>query len=976
MNKIVILALLLVISGGMTNPAMVSTTFPNNSDPVEGRSLPAFMRLSPQWALEQLENLTLEEKIAQSFMVEVTPRKGEDHLKIIDSLVKVHHVGGVIMFQGNVQQTKDVITRLQSESKIPLMVGMDAEWGSDMRLSDGERFPFQLTMGAANQLESTRIISQAMGQEMRELGIHISFSPVVDINSNPQNPVINFRAFGENPLSVAKHSVEMVKGIQDFNVLASMKHFPGHGDTDMDSHLDLPTIHKSKQELSRMDWLPYRQGRLAGASSVMVGHLNVPSLDNSGTPASLSSIIIKDILKKELKFDGLIISDALNMKALTKRYGDVDIVVKAYQAGNDILLYPSKVKESIQAIKSAVEKGEISVEEVEEKALKILRAKYWSLMPEKDVKSPELNQEVVEFAKINIYEKALTVLKNENVIPVQDASGKNLILNIGADGTGFNQSASNYVIAETAQFKTANEALAAYQTKFKDYDHVFVNLIAPSVLPRNDYSYPAGWRTLLERLPKEAKVYLTFFGNPYAVKDRYMFENADAVVLTFQNSPIGQDRAAQLIFGGVEATALLPITLSVDYQEGFGVQTAPASRLKFTVPMELGINAAAFDRIDSIMKNAIELGAFPGGQVVVAKDGKVIYQKAFGHQTYDNTEEVTNKTLYDLASVTKIASSTASLMYLQGQKQFSLDSTLGSYISDLTKGTVYNNVKLKDAMTHQAGFTPWLPFYTKTLVNKRPDTNLYSSQPEGERTAVVANNLYLNKHYEDTMLRTILLKPLNARTYKYSDIGYYFVKRIVEKTTHQTMNDFVENTFYAPMGLTTMGYLPLERYDLHQIAPTEEDKYYRYQTVRGYVHDMGAAMTNGVGGHAGLFSNAADLAGYMQMLLNGGTYGGKRYIPKAVVDEYTACQYCPRNRRGAGFDKPVVSGTGGPTTEAASKKSFGHTGFTGTMAWADPEYNINYVFLSNRTYPDAENWKITRMNIRTEIQKVIYEVLK
>lgn len=941
------------------------------------KSLPDFMRLSAQWALEKLEDLNLEEKIAQSFMLEVTPNKGEEHIKEIDSLISHYKVGGLITFQGDVEQTKSTLNYLQSKSIIPLLVGIDGEWGSQMRLKDGERFPFQLTMGAANQLESTRVIGQAMGEELRELGIHMNFSPVVDVNTNPNNPVIGFRSFGENPLLVSRHAVALIKGMQEYRILTSMKHFPGHGDTDVDSHFDLPTINKTKEELNRIDWLPYRQGRLAGASSVMVGHLNVPTLDSSGTPSSLSSIIIQDILRDKLRFQGLIISDALNMKALTDRYGDVDIVKKAYLAGNDILLYPSKIKESILAIREAVEQGEITIQEVNDKALRVLRAKYYAIIADGALEVPKLSKEKVEYAKMNIYEKSLVVVKNEDAIPVKNVSGNNLILSIGGDGSAFHESASNYTHADTLFAQTADEAWELYGDILMNYHHIYINLIAPSVLPRNNYSYPKGWKEFLAKLPTEPHIYVSFFGNPYAVSDSNDFDKVDVVILGFQNTAIGQNRAAQLIFGGFQATSVLPITLSVDYQEGFGLITEPASRLKFTVPMELGIESNALQAIDSILLHGIEEGAFPGGQVVVAKDGKVIYQKAFGYHTYEKKQAVDNKTIYDLASITKIASATTGLMHLQDENRFSLDSTLGTYLSNITKGTVYNNLKMKEVMSHQAGLVPWIPFYTQTLINNQPNPELYSSVAKDHKTSIVANNLYLDSTYEDSIIRQILMRPLRAKgTYRYSDLGYYFVKKIIEQITDQPLNEYMYKAFYEPMGLTTMGYLPLERFGLTQIAPTEEDSYFRHQTIHGYVHDMGAAMTGGVGGHAGLFSNATDVAGFMQMLLNGGVYGGKRYLSKKVIKEYTSCQYCPKNRRGAGFDKPITSGTGGPSSNLASKKSFGHTGFTGTIAWADPENNINYVFLSNRTYPDAENWKLVQMNIRTEIQEVIYKVLK
>ena len=940
--------------------------------------LPAFMRLSPQWAQQQLDSLSLEDKIAQSFMVGVRPENGENHIQLIDSLIDTYHIGGVIMFRSNVEQTKELIHRFQDSSKLPLLVSMDAEWGSNMRLSDGEQFPYQLTLGAANQIEGTKLIAQAMGAELNNLGINLSFSPVVDVNTNPNNPIIGFRSFGENPVNVAKHSVAMIQGLQSFNVLACMKHFPGHGDTDVDSHKNLPTVNKSYEELNRMDWLPYKQGRLVGASAVMIAHLNVPALDSSGLPSSLSPIIIKDYLRGKLGFSGLVISDALNMGALTKHYGDVDIVKRAYLAGNDILLCPSrdKIRESIDAISKAVKDGEITEEEVNEKTMRILRAKYYAA-EYKNLKKPSLSEEQIDYAKINVYEKALIVVKNDSAIPVQDVSGKNLILNIGGDGTSFNLSSALYTNADTVNLKNANDAWAIYKFSLQKYDHVYINLIASSIWPAKDYHYPAGWREFLKELPSEPKIYVTLFGNPYVVKESEIFEKADAVILAFQDSEIGQNRAAQLLFGGFQGKSVLPMTLNADYQEGFGIITPKASRLKFTVPMELGVSDTVFNRIDSIAMDGIRQGAYPSCQIVVAKDGKVVYRKAFGYFTYYEREPVNNRTLYDIASITKIAASTYGLMYLEDRHQFSLDSTLGYYLGDLTKGTPYHDLNMRDILTHQARLIPWVPFYTKTLVNGFPDTTIYSTLPTGNRTAMVASHLYIDKDYEDTIFKIIVGKPLRKQSgYKYSDLAFYFAKRIIEKVSGEQLEDLVMNNLYAPSGLTTMGYNPWKRFDLSRIAPTEIDDYFRHRLIQGHVHDMGAAMMGGVGGHAGVFSDATDLAGYMQMLLNGGTYGGKRYLSREVINEYTACQFCPQNRRGDGFDKPVIEGGGGPASSLVSKSSFGHTGFTGTIAWADPENQTNYVFLSNRVYPSGENWKIVKMDIRTKIQTVIYEVFK
>lgn len=951
------------------------STYLSGSNSNTDRDLPYFLRLSPAWAQEKLDSLSLEEKIAQSFMVAVTPNKGGSHLLEIDSLIRTHKIGGVIIFQGDRENTTAAINRFQTKSEVPLLVGMDAEWGSSMRLWKEKKYPFQLTMGAADDVESTEIIARAIGKELRDLGVHMNFSPVVDVNSNPDNPVIGFRSFGESPSIVANHSRAMILGMESYNVLTCMKHFPGHGDTDVDSHKDLPTINKTKKELKLIDWVPYRMGRLSGASAVMMAHLNVPALDSTGTPTSLSRTVIQDVLRGELKFSGLVISDALNMKAVSERYGKVEVVKKAYLAGNDILLYPENIGEAITAIKSAIEAEEISMEEVNDKCLRILRAKYYAQKVEKDFK--DIDQESFEFAEMSIYEKALTVIKNDSAIPVKGAEGKNLTLNIGVKAHGFSERVRSYAKTDELNAFTGDEAVIRYSDIWTNYDNIFVNLLTSSVLPSNDHNYPQGWRELIKALPAEANVIVTLFGNPYVVKDRFDFENADAVILAFENQPRSQERAAQLIFGGFQSQSTLPITLSVDYHEGFAAETPKASRLKYTVPLDVGVRSEELFKIDSLAENGIIEAAYPGCQIVVAKDGKVFYQRSFGHQTYDSILPVTDETIYDIASITKIASSTLSLMHLQDQSLFSLDKRLGEYLPELTGGSAYRTILLRDMMAHQARLSPWIPFYTKTLVGGKPDTLLYAKVPNDSMSLQVTNDMYLLNSYEDEMYKRILNTSLRRhKKYKYSDLGYYFVKKIIEEQSGKALENYVMENFYQPMGLKTMGYHPLDRFDLSRIAPTEVDSYYRHQTVHGYVHDMGAAMTNGVGGHAGIFCNAHDLAALMQMFLNKGVYGGERYLSEDVVEEYTSCQFCPSNRRGAGFDKPVTTLDGGPTCDKVSLSSYGHSGFTGTQTWADPKHGINYVFISNRVYPDGENWRIVKMDIRTNIQSAIYELFE
>jgi CubicO group peptidase (beta-lactamase class C family) len=562
------------------------------------------------------------------------------------------------------------------------------------------------------------------------------------------------------------------------------------------------------------------------------------------------------------------------------------------------------------------------------------------------------------------------------VIPLSSEKGDVALISLGESDGVFAERLNEYVSFDAYSGSTITTIKSALMKSGKKYSSVILNVHSSSILPRNNFSYPMGWESLIDFCANYGKVIVTLFGNPYVVNNKETFANASAAIFAFEQSKQGEDRAAQLIAGGFKGVSRLPITLCEGLEEGVGVETPDASRLKFTFPEELGISREKLKEIDVIAQHGIDVQAYPGCQIVAAKDGKVFYRKSFGKLTYEGIDSVDNHTVYDIASITKIASSTVALMKLQDEGKFSLDHQLKDYLPTLTGATPFGKLILRDILSHQAGLTPWIPFYTKTLTNGRPNSQLYTSTFSDAFSLKVANDLFLKTSYEEEMYKQILGTPIKpGNRYKYSDVGYYFTKKIIEQETGKSLDAFVENSFYIPMGLRTMRYNPLKHYSVHSIAPTEQDTYFRHELVRGYVHDMGAAMTNGVGGHAGVFSRATDLTALMQMLLNDGVYGGKRYLSKAVIKEYTSCQFCPRNRRGAGFDKPVTTLDGGPTCDLVSLKSFGHSGFTGTLTWADPEYGINYTFLSNRVYPSAENWKIVRMGIRTDIQKIIYEAV-
>jgi beta-glucosidase-like glycosyl hydrolase/CubicO group peptidase (beta-lactamase class C family) len=925
------------------------------------------------WAQDQLSQMTLEEKIGQFFMVPAYSNQGDQHLAEVEKLVTNEKVGGIIFFQGEKDNLKSAISRFQKVSKTPLLIGMDAEWGIQMRIFGESRFPYAYTIGAANDLSLSEKIGEMMGQECRELGIHLNFSPVADVNSNPDNPVIGFRSYGENPQNVADHVAATVKGIEESGVIASIKHFPGHGDTDKDSHLELPTVSNSLKSIKEVDLLPFKSGIKAGASSVMIGHLNVPSIDNSGLPSSLSKRTIQGYLQDSLGFEGLVISDALNMKAVADKYGKTDVVVKAFEAGCDILLFPESINEAINAITSKVKSGKIPLIEVDKRCLKVLKAKYKYVLNPKSKNT--YTEGEIELARKQVYEKSITVLKNEGqLFPLKKLDKKIARVSIGAHTAAFRDGLDRFSKIDHFHFYTIEEAKERLGNELEKYDLIITALHANTVRPRNDFGMPNGWREWISSLPKDKEKALILFGNPLALKDKVELKNIQTIVLGYENNPYTLERMSQFVFGAIEANGKLPFTVSKQFPIHSGIKVESTGRLKFSQPEELGIDPKKFAEIDRLAKDGITKGAFPGCQIVVAVEGKIIYQKSFGTQRYEDSIKVKDTDVYDIASVTKIAGSTMAIMKLESEGKFSIDKKIKDYLPELTGGSPFGDILLKDMMTHQAGLTAWIPFYKRTMKEGELNPEIYSKEKKEDFENQVAKGIWIKNSYTDSIYKRILNSELGPKKYEYSDLGYYFIKKIVEKQSNQSLDEYLLENLYEPMGLQHMRYRPLSYFPLSQIVPTEKDMAFRKQQVHGFVHDPGAAMLGGVGGHAGLFSNATDLASLMQLLLNKGTYGETSYINKSVVDLYTKCQFCPTNRRGIGFDRPKNSG-GGTCHEVASQSSFGHSGFTGTLAWADPEYQINYVFLSNRVYQDQDNWKIRDMNIRTNIQKAIYDAV-
>ncbi|PTX43057.1 beta-glucosidase-like glycosyl hydrolase [Christiangramia gaetbulicola] len=931
------------------------------------------------WVDSIYDSMTLKQKVGQLFMASIWS-KNENEADSIRKQIKENYIGGLIFSKGGPVKQAQLTNEFQEMSDVPLLIGMDAEWGLAMRLDSTYALPWNMTLGAIQNNKLIEEAGAAISRHTRRLGVHFNFAPVVDINTNPDNPIIGNRSFGEDKFNVTEKAVAFMSGMHREGVLSSAKHFPGHGDTDSDSHKTLPTINFSSERIDKVELYPYKELIPNGLSSIMVAHLNVPELESeNGTPASLSQSIITDILKENMSFNGLIFTDALDMKGVSrnKKPGEVDL--DAFLAGNDVLLMSEDITKASASIVEAVNSGQISEERLELSVKKILKAKYKAGLNNfqpietknliEDLYTPQ-DKALLE----ELFENAVTLVKNNKaLVPVKKLDKKKIAyVNFGnADGRPFLEQMKKYAKVDWVKA----ESLSGLLEKLEAYNYVVVGFHKPDTSPWASYKFSDKELVWLHEIARKNKTVLSLFARPYAMLDIKSFANLEGIIVGYQNSPVAQRKVVQVLFGAVDAKGKLPVSIKDEFPVGTGFNTSNINRLSYGSPETVGMNSSNLKKIDSIINYAIDKKMTPGAQILIARKGKVIYNKNFGYQTYEKEFPVTDTTIYDLASLTKILATLPLVMELDEEEVLNFDTKLGELLPQM-KGSNKENIRLQDMLMHYGRLQAWIPFYISTLdpKTKKLSSEYYSETPSDEFNTKVANNMYIRRDTGDTIINIIKESDLEKRLqYKYSDLPYYLLKYYLESYYQSSLQNITQEHLYKPMGANYTGYLPHTRFDSTQIAPTENDLLWRHQVVRGYVHDQGAAMQGGIGGHAGLFSTANDVAKIMQTYMNGGNYGDEQFLEKETIDKYNTCYYCEDNvRRGVGFDKPQL-GEAGPTCNCVSMMSFGHSGFTGTFAWADPEEEIVYVFLSNRTYPDSNNRKLIREDIRSQIQKVIYE---
>ncbi|MDF1697078.1 MAG: glycoside hydrolase family 3 N-terminal domain-containing protein [Saprospiraceae bacterium] len=939
-----------------------------------------------QWVDSIYNNMTIDEKIGQLFMIRASAKRNEAEAKKVLGYISKYHVGGICFFQGDPVQLVNLVNRYQSNSKIPLLTSIDGEWGLGMRYPKQTiSFPRALTLGAIQDNNLIFEMGKHIGTHCKRVGLNVNFAPVVDVNNNPSNPVINNRSFGEDKYNVATKGYHYMKGMEEVGVMSCAKHFPGHGDTDTDSHYDLPQINHTKKRLDSIELMPFRSLIKQGIGSVMVAHLNIPIIDNrENRPTTLSKSAVTDLLRNELMFNGLIYTDAMEMKGVTKHFAPGDADKEAFLAGNDIILLPENLSAGFESIKNGIQDQTISEERLERSVKRILRSKFTLGMTDwKDISHDNLMEDINNnhslALKQELIENAITLVSNEeDLVPISKINDiKFSSISIGAKyTTPFQKHLSKYVECDHKLLEKSSSAATKgiLANSLRNSDYIIVGVHDMSKYATKQFGIDIQSIAFLKALAKEKKVIVVLFGSPYALK---YFDDFSNVIVAYESDKMTQEVAAEAIFGAIPIKGKLPVSASAKYPYGKGYYKSSLNRLGYSVPERVGMNSKTLAGIDTIVEEMIAKKAAPGCQVLAAKDGKIIFQKSYGHFTYNKKRAVKDTDIYDVASVTKVCASTISLMKLYDDQKFDLNAPIDRYIAEADTSNK-GNLSVRLALAHHARLAGWIPFYKKTVSesrrNPKPLKKYYSRYLKPGFTIPVADSLFLRTDYKDSIWSRIYVSELKERFgYKYSDLAFYLMHKTIENLVREPINTFTSKTFYEPLGLNKTGYLPLNKHSKSNIAPSEKDTYFRNQIIQGHVHDMGAAMLGGVSGHAGLFSNAKEIAIIYQMLLNGGSYGGKEYIKPETVKLFTS-RYHESTRRGLGFDmKELNADKTANMSEMASNNTFGHLGFTGIAAFADPDEDLIFIFVSNRTYPSMNNYKFSKGEYRPRVQSQIYK---
>jgi beta-glucosidase-like glycosyl hydrolase/CubicO group peptidase (beta-lactamase class C family) len=943
---------------------------------------------SQHWVDSVFSSLTPQQRIAQLMVVRESGILGAStvfYMDKVSQLIRDYNIGSICLFQGGPVKQANLINYFQQIAQTPLMVCIDGETGLGMRMTDSvTKFPDQLTLGAVQDAAIVYEVGKAIGRQCKREGIQVDYAPVVDINNNPNNPVINFRSFGEDKYKVALFGTQMMRGIQENNVMACAKHFPGHGDVAVDSHLDLPIITKSFTALDSLELYPFKTLFNEGIGSVMIAHLSIPAIDNTPhLPTSLSKKNVTNLLRDALGFNGISFTDALEMQGVAKYFPQGDAAVQSLIAGNDMLCLPGDVPIAIQKIQTAIANNTLDSADINNRVKKVLLAKYnLGLNHVQPVMTDSLHEALnkdVSMLKRKVAQNAITLLrlKDSSLFPLK---GHKKIAYVGVGTSDTNALAIFLEIENNADVYTMNynDDQSVADSIFKhidsNYDAVIIGVHQFNKYPAKNFGLTLSAINLIKNLQASTNALTMVFGNPYALKN---FCDADNLIECYEDDPFFQEAAFYWLNNEFVASGKLPVTVCDAFHYGDGIADLGLKKIPEAKPFDVGLDSAKLYVIDSLANDAIAQHATPGCVVLVAKDDKIVLQKAYGNLTYNSNQPVTTQTVYDLASVTKISATTLAVMKLYEEGKLDLRKTIGDYLP-WVRGSNKSNLVLQDVLLHQAGLVAFIPFYKEIIdADGKPKPGYFQSYPDSGHSFHVAADMYMRNDWVDTIyVRILQSERSRKKDYVYSDNDYIFLGKIVEQITGTTLDKFVADSFYKPMHLYNTTFKPNEHIAINNIAPTEDEQQFRLQLLRGYVHDPGSAMFGGVAGHAGLFSNVHDLAILYSMLLNGGVWDGVQYLKKETIDYFSA-YHSKISRRGFGFDKPEKDNA----TRAepypclsASPQTFGHTGFTGICVWVDPKYNLIFIFLSNRVNPNGgDNTKLSTLNVRGKMMEAVYQ---
>lgn len=957
-----------------------------------------------QWVDSVMNKLSLKEKVGQLFIHTIAPIDTKQNLEVLRDAVETNKVGGLLFSGGKMETQVELTNRAQKQAKVPLMMTFDGEWGLAMRLRGTPSFPRNMVLGC---IQDNRLIyeyGREVARQCWHIGVQVNFAPVADVNINPKNPVINTRSFGEDPKQVAAKVIAYATGLEGGGVLSVSKHFPGHGDTDVDSHKALPVLPFTRERLDSIELYPFKKAIRAGVSGMMVGHLQVPAIEpKSGLPSSLSRKVVTDLLTDELGFKGLIFTDALAMKGVA---GNGNVSLQALKAGNDMVLAPRNLKVEIAAVLSAIEKGEISKEDIENKCRKVLTYKYaLGLSQKPHIRLSGLEQRIDSpqtrdlLRRLNL--AAITVLNNKNnILPMHAGIEQRIaLLEVGKPGETDVLAGRLSGYTSLKRFRLRPNQTETENRRLRDslatYSRVIVAVSEPKLAP---------YQPFFAKLPPESPaIFLFFTPGKSMLQIQRAVADASAVVLAHCDDADVQRQVADVLFAKATADGRLSASLGGLFRTGAGVTISPETPLHF-VPEEYGLSSVLLRRVDSIALDGIRQGAYPGCQVVVMKNGHIMVDKAFGTRAGKGSAPVESTDIYDLASLTKSTATLLGVMKLYDKGLFSLTDKLSDYLTFL-QNTNKKDITIQDILYHQSGLPSWIPFYQEAIDKESYKGRLFSARRDalhtvqigvntwanpafkfkkeyvspvktGDYTVQICEKLWLNRSFEKVMEGKIVEAPLGQKRYVYSDVGFILLGKLVEQLAGMPIDAYLQREFYEPMGLERTGYLPLRRFDKSEIVPSNKDRFLRKETLQGFVHDEGSAFCGGTAGNAGLFSTAAEVARIYQMLLNGGEIDGQRYLSNETCQLFTT-GLSKISRRGMGFDRPDTKNPDkGNCASCVPAEVYGHTGFTGTCVWVDPVNQLVYVFLSNRVYPDVTNRKLSRLDIRERIQEAIYRAMK